>query len=143
MWLALLMCGVFLGAAPQARAEERIWTGLLLADNGAPDNGADDLEGLKTKAGRAFGYPRVQSIAMATKSIDEKFERWLVPSQHFWMCVKSKRVEQGGYLLNVALFHDRRPVMEANVKLGPKSPLFIRGPMHARGQLIIALQVLP
>lgn len=145
VWIALLACGIFFQASPPAHAEDRIWTALLLA-NSAPspaDDGADDLRGLKSKAGRAFGYPHVDSIAMATKTIDEKLERWLVPSQHFWMCVKSKRVEEGSYLLNVALFHDRRPVMEANVKLGPKSPLFIRGPMHARGQLIIALQVLP
>ncbi len=143
--MGLLVCGaIVLSAAPRARAEERIWTALLLANNGPQsEEGADDLSGLRAKAGRAFGYTQVESIAMATKSIDEKFERWLVPSQHFWICVKSKRVEEGNYLLNVALFHDRRPLMEADVKLGPKSPLFIRGPMHARGQLIMVLQVLP
>jgi hypothetical protein len=92
---------------------------------------------------RFFGYNQIELIGSATKNVDEKCERWLVPSQNFWLSVKAKQDDGKGYLLNLSLFHDKRQLVETDARLGPDSPLIIRGPMHARGQLLIVLQVLP
>ena len=59
------------------------------------------------------------------------------------MSVRSKREAEGMYLLDLNIFHGRRQVAETQAKLAADSPLLIRGPMCARGQLVIALQIVP
>jgi len=141
--LLLALCLLF-NAAPGARADDRIWSAIVLAsESEKPKPPPAELQRLAPKIERFFGYKQLELIGSATKEIDEEFERWLVPSQHFWLCVKSKRVPGADrtYLLNISLVHDRRPLVETQAKLAPDAPLFIRGPMHARGQIIIVLQV--
>jgi hypothetical protein len=48
---------------------------------------------------------------------------------------------RGGYLLNLNIFQQKRQVCTSEVKLAPNSPLFIRGPLYGKGQIIIVLQV--
>jgi hypothetical protein len=43
--------------------------------------------------------------------------------------------------VNIQLFQDNRPILETEAKVSPGSPLFIRGPQHGSGQVIIVLQV--
>lgn len=136
------------GEGAKATAEDvpdcRIWTALVLATNTPTHRGGTpELTNISDKIERFFGYSQVQLIGAATKNIDEDCERWLVPSQNFWMSVKSKREDKKSYLIDLTLFHDKRRLVETNAKLAPDSPLFIRGPLHARGQLVIVLQVLP
>ena len=68
--------------------------------------------------------------------IDEQPERWLVPTQNFWLSARATR-ERGSFRLKLEFFHDARRILETEAMLGPKSPLFIRGPVHARGQLLL------
>jgi hypothetical protein len=58
------------------------------------------------------------------------------------MSVDAKQAPASSYLLKIALYHDKRCLVTARLKLVPDSPLIIRGPLHARGQLLIVLQVL-
>ncbi len=130
--------------APEARAEDRIWSAIVLASETAqPKEPPAELQRVAKKIERFFGYNQLELIGSANKEIDEQFEKWLVPSQHFWLCVKARRAPGNApsYLLKISLFHDRRPLVETEARLAPDMPLFIRGPMHARGQIIIALQV--
>ncbi len=50
---------------------------------------------------------------------------------------------RGGYLLNLELFHDKQQLVETEAKIAPESPLFIRGPLHARGQILFVVLVKP
>jgi hypothetical protein len=125
-------------------ADERIWTALVLASNVEnPKAPAPELSRLGGKVQRFFGYNQVQLIGAATKSMDEDCERWLVPSQNFWFSVKAKQKQDNRYLVDIVLFHDKRRLVETQAKLGVGGPLVIRGPMHAKGQLLIVVQVLP
>ncbi len=142
--LALLVA--FLASAgSSARADDdRIWSALVLAtDVEKPKSPPPELARVAGKIEKFFGYNQVTLIGSATKTIDDDLEHWLVPSQHFWVCVKSKRAGEDSYDLKLELFHDKRRLAAAEAKVGPDSPLLIRGRMHARGQLVIVLQVLP
>jgi hypothetical protein len=135
---------VALSWAPPLHADEHIWTALILAtDVEKPKPAPAELKAYSAKIERIFGYNQLEIIGSATKTIDEDFERWLVPSQNFWLCAKAKRAGGSQYLLDLSLYQDKRRLVDTQAKLGANSPLLIRGPMHVRGQLIIMLQVQP
>jgi hypothetical protein len=131
-----------LALAPSAKAEDRIWTALVLASNvDAPKNPPVELMPIASKVRRVFGYNQVELLGTADKTIDDEVERWLVPSPHFWLCAKAKKAGADAYQMKLSIYQDKRCLVQGEAKLGANSPLLIRGPMHARGQLIIVLKV--
>lgn len=138
----ILWAGIACGGT--ANADDKIWSALLLASNEErPTKPSPEVARLQGAVTRFFGYNQIQLIGSATKTIDADCERWLVPSQNFWLGIKARKGESESYNLDVTLFHDKRRLVETQAKLGQSSPLIIRGPLHARGQLLIVLQVLP
>jgi len=133
-----------LRAAPAA--VDKIWSAVVLATNPpTPKDAPAELREFAPRLKRVFGYSQFDLVGSAAEKIDDRTERWLVPSQSFWLSVKARRAvskeTRGGYLLNLELFQDNRPLLETEAKLAPGSPLFIRGPQYGNGQLIIVLQV--
>jgi hypothetical protein len=140
-WLAV--AGGMALAVP-AHADEHIWSALVLATQAEePKPLPTELAKIGPKIVRIFGYNQLEIIGSATKTIDEEVERWLVPTPNFWLCVKSNRKAEGAYTMDLKIFQDKRCLVETQAKLSPTCPLLIRGPVHARGQLIIVLQVQP
>lgn len=125
---------------------DKIWSAVLVATK-PPNPKADPpaLGEFVPRLKRIFGYTQYEIIGATTETIDEKAESWLVPSQNFWLQVKARRVasneSRGPYQVNIQLFQDNRPILETEAKVSPGSPLFIRGPQHGSGQVIIVLQV--
>lgn len=140
-----LAVAAMLGAGIPAQAADRIWSALVLATNDDPSTAKLPASLARTapKIKQFFGYKSLEVVGEATKSMSEDCEKWLVPSQNFWVCVRAKRQpEEVDYSVGVRLYHDKRKLVEAETKLRAGSPLFIRGPMHARGQLIIVVEVI-
>ena len=126
--------------------EDKIWSGLVYATNANdPKDPPAELREFAGRLKRVFGYNQFQLAGSATNIIDEDVENWLVPSKNFSLSVRARpatsKEARGGYLLNLQLFHDQRPLVDTEAKLAPGSPLFIRGPEYGHGQLIIVLQV--
>jgi hypothetical protein len=126
-----------------AKGQDRIWCGLILATNSeklkAPDA---NMAKIAKKIEKFFGYKQIELVGSDT-AVDDRFEHWLVPSQDIWLSERSQREPDGLYLLDLRIFHDRRRIIDTKAKLGPDSPLLIRGPMCSRGQLVIAVQIIP
>ncbi len=132
--------------AASALPVDKIWSAVVFATNpAAPKDAPEELREFAPRLKRVFGYSQFQLIGAASEKIDDQTVTWLVPSQSFWLGVKARRAvskeARGGYLLNLQLFQDKRPLLETEAKLAPGSPLFIRGPQYGQGQLIIVLQV--
>ncbi len=129
-----------------APAANKIWSALVVATNSAnPKPAPLELREFEKRMNRVFGYNQFELVGSNTQEIGEQGENWLVPSKSFWLGLKARRAlskeAQGGYLLSLQLFQDKRPLVDSEVKLAPGSPLFIRGPQYGKGQLIIVLQV--
>ncbi len=129
-----------------SRTQDKIWSGLVFASNVPdPKEAPTELREFAQRLKRVFGYNQFQLAGSAANAIDADGESWLVPSKNFWLSVKARRATskeaRGGYLLNLQLFHDQRPLVDTEAKLAPGSPLFIRGPECGKGQLIVVLQV--
>lgn len=153
--LGIAICGtlaligaetVAIRTTASARANDQIWSALVVATNASdPKPAPPELRPFAPRMKRVFGYNQFELAGSATQEIGDQNESWLVPSKSFWMGLKGRRTvskeARGGYLLNLQLFQDKRPLVDTEVKLAPGSPLFIRGPEYGDGQLIIVLQV--
>lgn len=136
------------GGVQAAQPANMIWGALVLASNAAsPNPPPPELQACAPRLKRVFGYNQYEIIGSASNELGERAESWLVPTKSFWLALKARRATsketRGGYLLNLQLFQEKRPLLETDVKLAPGSPLFIRGPEYGDGQLIIVLQVQP
>ncbi len=128
------------------RADDKIWSAVVLATDAAkPADAPAELRDFAARLKRVFGYNQFELIGSAVQTIDSADEGWLIPSKTFSLSVKARRSTskeaRGGYLLNLKLFQDKRPLVDTEAKLAPGSPLFIRGPQYGKGQLIFVLQI--
>lgn len=156
--LAIALCGALAFAAAEtvavkkqpasAPAASKIWSALVVATN-APDPkpAPADLRQFAPRMKKVFGYNQFELVGSASQEVGDQAENWLVPTKSFWFGLKARRSSskeaQGGYLLSLQLFQEKRPLVDTEVKLAPGSPLFIRGPQYGNGHLIIVLQVQP
>jgi hypothetical protein len=133
-------------AAPMAAAEDTLWSAVLLATNAAqPKEPPPELRDFAPRLKRTLGYNQFTLVGAAAKPITDRAEMWLVPTPNFWFGVRPRRATsieaQGGYLLSFQFFQDKRQIVDSEARLAPGSPLFIRGPECAGGQLVFVLQV--
>ena len=129
-----------------AKPQDKIWSGVILAKNAEhPAESPAELREFAPRLRRVFGYNQFELFGSAANEIGEEGESWLVPSKSFWVGVKARRAvskeARGGYLINLQLFQDKRPLVDTEAKLAPGSPLFIRGPQYGDRQIIIVLQI--
>ena len=141
-----LVVALMLATSLPGFAEDKVWSAVILASNARkgeqPKSPPSEIAPYAPKLGKFFGYNQFEALGSATKAMDGQVERWLVPMQNFWLGAKATR-QPSGYLLDLEFFHDKRRILEAQATLGPKSPLFIRGPMCSRGQLIMVFEIKP
>jgi hypothetical protein len=143
---ALLILLLAVVSGPFSRAEDKVWSAVVLASNAKPGEkakpAAAELVPFVSKLSSFFGYDQFEVLGSAVKSVGGSTERWLVPTPNFWLGAKAVR-EGADYHLNIEFFHDKRLLLETEAKLGPNSPIFVRGPMHARGQVILVFEIKP
>lgn len=120
-----------------------MWSALVLATNAEePARLPRQLEPYERSLKRVFGYNQFEIIGQKSIDLGINDEQWLLPSRRFFMRVGgARKVEQGGFEFDLALFHDKKLLVDTTVRLGKSSPLLIRGPQCGKGQLIIVLEV--
>jgi hypothetical protein len=144
---ALAQAGTVSAApTPALAGQDTIWSGVVIASNVAsPKPPPPELREFAGRLTRVFGYNQFELFGSASKPVGDRSESWLVPSKNFWLGVNARRAmskeARGGYLLQIQLFQDKRPLVDTEAKLAPGSPLFIRGPMYGSAQMIIVLQI--
>lgn len=132
--------------AASARAEDKIWTAVVLATNASsPKETPKELRTYEPKLKRIFGYNQFEIVGSATEKIEDKADLRLTPTQSFWMQAKARRATskeaRGGYLLNLQLFREKRQLVDTEARLAPGSPLFISGPEYGKGRIVFALMI--
>ena len=144
--IRLLLAILMLGGMP-AQADQKIWSALVLAsdpvDGAKPAEPPADLAPYAKRLTKVFKYQQFEILGSATKEIGlNQQERWLVPSPTFLVGVQAKP-EGEEYRIQLELFQERRRLIQTDAKLRSQSPLFICGPKHARGQLIVVFEIRP
>jgi hypothetical protein len=145
--LALLTPSLAIAGGPPlpavARVTPVIWSGLVLATNDPhPAAVPSHLEKYGDKLKNVFGYNQLELIGEYAEKMDDRNERWLIPSKDFSLSVKAEDNSGGKYPMKIALFQNQRRLAQFDTRLSAESPLFIRGPQYGGGQLIIVLHVM-
>ena len=142
----LRIFAALLALATLVSADDKVWSAVVLATNAKrgekPKEIPAEIAPYAAKLSKIFGCDQFEVLGSATKSMDGQNERWLVPSQNFWVGANATR-DGDGFRLKLEMFHDKRRIVETEAKLGSRSPLIIRGPMHERGQLIVVFEIRP
>lgn len=141
--LLILLLGWMGTGALAAEPDSTIWTGLLLATNvDHPREAPPELRKYQKKLSNIFGYNQFELVGQQTRKMqDSGAEHWLVPSKDFCLHMETHPVADATYRMQLELFQTTHRLAQFETKLGPDSPLFIRGPLYAGGQLIIVLVV--
>ena len=139
LFALLLLC------ATTAFAGEEIWSAMVLASNPAagkqPTPPPAELAAYTDRLKGKLGYEQFEILGSASKAIGRgEQEKWLVPSPTFMLGAHARR-EGAGYRISLELYQEKRRLLQTDARLGIQSPLFICGPKHARGQLIIMFEI--
>jgi hypothetical protein len=120
-----------------------IWSGLVLATNDShPAAAPAQLRNYSRQLKNIFGYNQLELVGENSQKMDDPYERWLVPSKDFSLSVNIHNQPGQNYPMKIVLFQGRKKLAEFEPHMSPDSPLFIRGPMYAKGQLVIVLHVI-
>jgi hypothetical protein len=142
--LACLTCTAAAGAAdssPPPPPAPRIWSGVVLATNGThPGQAPERLRKYAGKLKNIFGYNQYELIGESSAKMDDPNERWLAPSKDFSLSVQNHSEAGARHPpTKITLFQGKRRLAEFETHLNSGSPLFIRGPFYAGGQLVIVV----
>ncbi len=143
--VAVLVVACLLGGAPGLFAEsEAIWSALVYATNEPkPEKPPSELAPYAKKLSTVFGYNQLRILSEHRTPIGKGGERWLLPGKPFCLRVQNtgKPGAGGDFQLALQLYQDKRLLVQTEAQLGRKCPLFVRGPLYKKGQLVILLVV--
>jgi hypothetical protein len=129
-------------AAPALQAAERVWSGLVMAENVTqPQAIPSELTRIEGLLKKFFGYNQFQVIGQSQKTLKTGQEDWLATSKFFGLHVDARGETPGGYVLNLKLYKEKELLLETEAKLNKRSPLVIKGPQVGGGQLLLVLVV--
>lgn len=140
-FLALLL--LFFAAIGAAQAKDnQIWGALLLGTNGTSAlPPPPELVPYQKQLAKVFGYSSFQVLGKSTRSFSDSSEQWLIPGKTFSVRSFVQPTSDANYRVDLQLFQAKKELVQTVAKLGPGSPLFIRGPLYGQGQLIIVFMV--
>ena len=131
-----------IGATPALRGAERVWSGLVIAENVAqPQSIPAELTRIEGSLKKFFGYNQFQVIGQSQKTLKTGQEDWLATSKFFGLHVDARGETEAGYVLNLKLYKEKELLLETDTKLSKRSPLVIKGPQVGGGQLLLVLVV--
>lgn len=130
------------GAVSESRAAERVWSGLVIAENVTqPQPIPPELIRMEGALKKFFGYNQFQVIGQSQKTLRTGQEDWLAKSKFFGLHVDSQGETEAGYVLNLKLYKEKELLLETDAKLSKRSPLVIKGPQVGSGQLLLVLVI--
>jgi len=140
----LLLVVLATGTSPLCAAEEQLWGSLLLATNQPlTDPIPEELLPYQTQLTKIFGYRYFKALGQSTRRFKDSSEQWLIPGKRFSVRTFVQPTSDSNYKVALQLFQNKKELVQTVAKLGPDSPLFIRGPLYGNGQLIIVVMVKP
>ncbi|HEY5894266.1 MAG TPA: hypothetical protein VIT91_13660 [Chthoniobacterales bacterium] len=138
-----VLAGAIICLPVPALASEKIWGALIVATNEeTPTPIPARLDPFSQRLSSVFGYSHFRLLGESTREVDSDVEGWLILGDDFLARSIVVPTEKGAYQLGLEIYFHKKKIADTVVKLGKGSPLFVRGPLYGRGQLILVLMVL-
>ncbi|HEY5814575.1 MAG TPA: hypothetical protein VIT23_18210 [Terrimicrobiaceae bacterium] len=129
-------------ATQETRAEgDRIWSALVLATKESPPEVPEALRKFVPAIKDVFGYNSLYLLGEKRRNLFSGGEEWLVPSKEFFFKVQCLDQGSTSYSVRIELYREKDLLVTTEAKLAKGAPLYIRGPMWGKGQLIFLLEV--
>lgn len=130
-----------LAAAPLFAAE-KVWSGLVIAENVPnPHPAPAQIAPFQKTLSELFGYNQFEIIGESSKTLTTGQEDWMATSKYFSLHVDARGESESGYELGLRLYQEKQVLLETDTKLSKDSPLVIKGPQVGGGQLILVLAI--
>ena len=137
---------LLLSLVPLHGRDSELWGALLLGKKNVPTQALPtELKPYQSRLEDVFGYDSFELLGKSSHEIDIRpdatAEHWLIPSKTFSVRTGVQPLNGGNFRVELQLYQDKKELVQTVAKLGPRSPLFIRGPLYGQGQLIIVIMV--
>ena len=140
--LVTLIAFFFLGTFSVSARDHQLWGAVLLGKNGAPPKKLpSELQPHQKQLSRVFGYETFEVLGKSSRTFSDESEQWLIPGKSFSVRSVVKATDDANFRVELQLYQGKKELVQTVAKLGPRSPLFIRGPLYGKGQLVIAIMV--
>ncbi|MFY8216275.1 MAG: hypothetical protein ACOVMP_06705 [Chthoniobacterales bacterium] len=140
--LALVLTGLFLSGSGSLRAQDRIWSALVLATNEKPAKLIpDSLKPFAEELKEVFGYNSFYLLGEKRQRVKEGDSEWILPSKEVFLHLTALNKEVATYEVSLDLYDRKKLTLTSRVKLARGAPLYIRGPQWGNGQLIYILEI--
>jgi hypothetical protein len=140
--LALLAGFAMLACAGELRADDKIWTALVLGTREDPPKPPPKaLEPFAGGLESVFGYNSFYLLGEKKKRVIKGAGEWVVPRKEIFLRLRCTDRDATSYTVAIELYVKNKLIVTSEVKLARDAPLYIRGPQWGRGQLIFILEV--
>src|ERR1700750_1288597 len=105
------------GAVSGGQAVETGWSGLVIAETVAqPQAVPPELTRIEGSLKKFFGYNQFQVIGQSQKTLKTGQEDWLATSKFFGLHVDARGETQGGSVLNLKLYKEKKLLLQTATK---------------------------
>lgn len=138
----LFLLIAFVAGVGALRAEDKIWTALVLGTTEHPPREVPkDLEPFAKGLEEVFGYNSFYLLAAKEKKIRAGTEEWVVPTKKLFLKLQCTDRSEKCYTVHLELYFKKQLMLTSEVKFAREAPLYIRGPNWGKGRLIYILEV--
>lgn len=121
----------------------QLWGALVYAaDEGLMPGGMPpELRRHSRALARVFGYRQYEIVGQQVSSVVAADESWLLPGGDFSVAVRRLDGAGSRWRGELQLYQGRRLLVRTEVELASGAPIFVRGPLYRRGQLILVFEL--
>jgi hypothetical protein len=123
-------------------AEEKVWVGLYLAENGQPPVGTELApEKLGHRLREVFGFKHYELVKEEGLELGGEWEQWFVPRRDFFIRVNPLPRQPGEpRQIDYEIYKDGFIVAKGKYEPHRDTPLFINGPDFHEGRLLLVVE---
>lgn len=142
-WSVLLgVACALLAHSGELRAQDRIWSALVLATNENPEKPVPEiLKPFAAEMRQIFGYNSFYVLGEKRQKVKEGDSEWILPSKEVFLHLTALNKDVATYEMSLDLYASKKLTLTSRVRLARGAPLYIRGPQWGNGQMIYILEI--
>jgi hypothetical protein len=133
---------LLLGLVGTVRGADKLWVGLYLGENQAPDDEVTVApEKLSQRLHEVFGFTQYELIQGEEVNLQKDWEHWVLSRKDFFLRLQAlPQVPGEPASIEYEIYKDGFIVAKGKYEVSEDTPLFINGPDFHQGRLIFVVE---
>jgi hypothetical protein len=133
---------LLLGLVGTVRGADKLWVGLYLGENQAPDDEVTVApEKLSQRLHEVFGFTQYELIQGEEVNLKKDWEHWVLSRKDFFLRLQAlPQVPDEPARIEYEIYKDGFIVAKGKYEVSEDTPLFINGPDFHQGRLIFVVE---